>query len=74
MLIEEREFARSINQAGAAVRAIELIGKELGMFIDRKEIRSVDEFDSLDDAQLRKLAAERARRYEESIAEDETRH
>lgn len=36
MLLKDRELARSTGQASAAVRAGELIGKELGMFIDRK--------------------------------------
>jgi hypothetical protein len=38
MLIRDRELARATGQASAAVRASELIGKELSMFIDRKQI------------------------------------
>lgn len=36
MLLKERELARATGQAAPAVRATELIGKELGMFVDRK--------------------------------------
>ena len=35
MLIDDRELARKNGQASAAIRATELLGKELGMFIDR---------------------------------------
>jgi phage terminase small subunit len=38
MLIEDRRLAREQGQIGAAVRAAELLGKELGMFIDRKHL------------------------------------
>lgn len=39
-------------QAGPANKALELIGKELGMFIDRAEIGRPGDFDRLDDAEL----------------------
>lgn len=38
MLLRDRELARSTGQASAAVRAGELIGKELGMFVDRRQV------------------------------------
>ena len=54
MLLRDRELARSTGQASAAVRAGELIGKELGMFVDRKVVdltildkMSIDEQKSL---------------------------
>ena len=34
-----------------ANRALELLGKELGMFIDRKEVRHKNYWDSIDDAE-----------------------
>lgn len=44
-----------------ANRALELLGKELGMFIDRKEVRNVGEFDDISDlAELRRRLVERA--------------
>lgn len=60
MLLDDHELARSINQLGPAVRASELLGKELGMFIERREQRNVDEFDNLDEQQLRELVEKRA--------------
>lgn len=44
-----------------ANRALELLGKELGMFIDRKEIREVDEFENMDTDTLRATVAEMLR-------------
>src|ERR1700720_804534 len=38
MLIEDRQLARANTQASAAIRAAELIGKELGMFVNRSEL------------------------------------
>ena len=37
MLLADRELARQNGQAGAAIRAAELLGKELGMFVDRSD-------------------------------------
>jgi hypothetical protein len=36
-------------EGGVANRALELIGKEFGMFVDRKEIGGAGAFDHLDD-------------------------
>lgn len=45
-------------EGSVANRALELVGKELGMFVDRKEIKHVDEFDTIDDpAELRRRLA-----------------
>jgi len=41
-------------QGNVANRALELIGKEYGMFIDRKEIGGAGAFDHLDDDELSK--------------------
>lgn len=38
MLLRDRELARSTGQASAAVRASELIGKQKGMFVERKDV------------------------------------
>jgi len=35
MLLADRELARQNGQASAAIRAAELLGKELGMFVPR---------------------------------------
>src|SRR6266436_3454746 len=37
MLMADRELARKNGQASAAIRAAELLGKELGMFVDRSD-------------------------------------
>jgi hypothetical protein len=47
MLIEDRALARANVQASAAIRAAELLGKELGMFINRTEQGRPGEFDGL---------------------------
>jgi len=38
MLIEDHSLAREKGQIGAAIRAAELLGKELGMFVDRRHL------------------------------------
>lgn len=57
-----------------ANRALELIGKELGMFIDRKEFRhTVGEFDKMSDAELvQTLAQEAQLLLEDHSVDDET--
>ena len=42
-----------VYQGSVANRAIELLGKELGMFIDRKEVGRPGEFESMNADQLR---------------------
>jgi hypothetical protein len=44
MWIEDRRIARERGQVAAAVRAAELLGKELGMFVDRREQGKPGEF------------------------------
>jgi len=61
MLLEDHKAAKILKQMGPAIRAVELLGKELGMFIDRHESRFVDEFESMEERQLRQLVADRAR-------------
>jgi len=39
MLIYDRELARKNGQSSAAIRATELLGKELGMFVNRSDTR-----------------------------------
>jgi phage terminase small subunit len=48
-------------EGSVANRALELLGKELGMFIDRKVVQNVDEFDDISDPlELRQRLVERA--------------
>jgi hypothetical protein len=59
MLMEDRRLARETGQVGAAVRATELLGKQLGMFIERREQGSPGAFDELSDEQLKQQLVER---------------
>jgi hypothetical protein len=45
-----------------ANRALELLGKELGMFIDRAEVTQTNEFSGMSLEQMRRELVERARR------------
>ena len=49
-----------VYNGAAANRALELLGKELGMFIERRENKIVDEFDSMTDKQIEAWLDERA--------------
>lgn len=40
MLLEDRKRAHVLDQPSAAIRAAELLGKYLGMFVDKKEIKT----------------------------------
>lgn len=65
MLIEDREFAREVKQAGAARAATETLAKLRGYMIERKEVRTgpLDEVSPDESDRLREeLIAERARR------------
>ena len=53
MLLDDRELARKANQASAAIRADELLGKQMGMFIDRRETGRPGEFDDWSEEDLR---------------------
>lgn len=61
MLIKDRELAHKMGQAAPAIKAAELLGKELHkMFVDRKEIGAPGEFDNADAAELRRAIAAEA--------------
>ncbi len=55
MLIDSYRDAKAANQHGPAVRAAELLGKHLAMFVDRQQ---VSEFESLSHEQLIEQIAE----------------
>lgn len=70
LILESRTLAMEIGQPAAAIRAAELIGKDIGMFTDKKEVRigaleeaDVDEIRRIRDA----IAAEQARRVEVQV-------
>lgn len=52
MLLADRELAREKGQMAAAIRAAELVGKHLGMFIERREQGGPGDFAHLSDAEL----------------------
>jgi hypothetical protein len=74
MLMQDRALARSLGQPSASIRAAELLGKQLGMFVDRKEIKTGN-LDDLDPGQLDRITeaaiAESARRIAERSRERE---
>ena len=43
MLLEDREAAREAKQFGPSVRAAELLGRKLGMFIDKRLVGEIRE-------------------------------
>jgi hypothetical protein len=49
-----------VYNGAAAYRALELLGKELGMFIERRENKIVDEFDNMSNEELEAWLDERA--------------
>lgn len=49
-------------QGSVANKALELVGKEIGMFVDRKELGKPGEFANLDDASLDKAIRDEAER------------
>ncbi len=60
MLLEERKAASEAGQHGPAVRALELVGRQLGMFVDRLLTKETDDiFETMSDGQLRDLVVER---------------
>jgi len=52
---EVKEIEITARDAGAANRALELLGKEMGMFIDRHEIGGPGDFDHMSDEELNQL-------------------
>jgi hypothetical protein len=69
MLIADRELARKNGQSSAAIRATELLGKELGMFVDRSDNRHRVErrFSELPEAEQEAVAADLLARAREVI-------
>jgi hypothetical protein len=61
-LKQNAEKAAETGQYGPANRALELIGKQLGMFIERQEITQNSEFRGLTLEEMRKELVVRARR------------
>src|SRR5437762_2549775 len=39
MLLQDHDMATEKKHFGAAIRALELIGRQIGMFVDRREVR-----------------------------------
>jgi hypothetical protein len=65
MLLEDRQLARGLGQAAAAVSAVEKLAKLYGHMIDRKEVRTgtLDELPAATLAELRQqLVSERDKR------------
>jgi hypothetical protein len=71
MLIADRELARKNGQSSAAIRATELIGIELGMFVKRTNNRHLVErrFSQLSEAEQEAVAADLLAQAREAIAE-----
>lgn len=57
MLQEDRADAREAGQFSAAIRAAELLGKELGMFVDRRKLDIATDVAELSDAELSAIVA-----------------
>ena len=55
---EEEVPGEFVYNGGVANKALELLGKELGMFIDRKEVGGPNEFDRMSDEELRAFLEE----------------
>jgi hypothetical protein len=59
MLISDREEARANRQMSVALRAAELLGRELhGMFTERREVVTKDDVRQLSEAELREQLAQ----------------
>ena len=69
MLIADRELARKNGQSSAAIRATELIGIELGMFVRRTDNRHLVErrFSELSEEEQERVAGELLREAREVI-------
>jgi phage terminase small subunit len=61
-LKQNAEKAAKTGQYGPANRALELIGKQLGMFIDRAEIMNTNEFKGMSLDEMKQELIARARR------------
>lgn len=76
MLLEDRQLARGLGQAAAAVSAVEKLAKLYGHMVDRKEIRTghLDELPADSISELREqLVAERTRRANSGSRPEATR-
>jgi len=67
MLISVHEEARANKQMSAAIRAAELLGRELHGFTERREVTNRDDIRQLSDAELYERMAQTA----EAIGEPE---
>jgi hypothetical protein len=67
MLIEDHDSARAKGQFGAAIRAAELLGKELGMFVERRELRIEDRLAAMTPEQREEDARQLAERLRAQI-------
>jgi phage terminase small subunit len=67
MLIEDHDVAREKGQIGAAVRATELLGKELGMFVERRELRIEDRLAAMTKEQREAHAEQLAAQIRETV-------
>jgi hypothetical protein len=69
MLLDDRELARKNGQSSAAIRAAELIGIELGMFVNRSDNKHSFEkrFSQLPPEEQRAVAADVLTRAREAI-------
>jgi hypothetical protein len=69
MLLDDRELARKNGQSSAAIRAAELIGIELGMFVNRSDNKHSFEkrFSQLPPEEQRVVAADVLKRAREAI-------
>lgn len=56
-LIDNARLAKAAGDFGPANKAVELLGKEIGMFIERKEVGKPGEFDSMSLEEKRERAA-----------------
>ena len=54
MLLQDRKLAYAIAQPGAAIAAVNALGKLHGLIVDRKEVRT-GRLDELSDAELAAL-------------------
>ncbi len=62
-LVENMNRAMQTDQGAVANRALELLGKEHGMFIDRKEVGAPGEFERLADDELFDAIREQAEEF-----------
>lgn len=58
LLLQRHDAASAAGQHSAAIRALELLGKQLGMFIDRKEMRVIRSLSDLSEEELDALIAD----------------